>query len=330
MNEERTYGPMEELILRYLSGNAEDAEINELEKWVSADPVHRTEYIEMRKAWMLGGMSDNRHIVDVDKAWHQVSSMTAPTTVARTIRMQNNRKLFRIAAAGLFMIVATALLYRQLRPYDDKFVASNSSKEVHLTDGSTVTMNHNSELKWTADKDGKRVVSLMGDAYFDVAKDAQKPFVITSGDIEVEVLGTSFYVDGRADVPTLDVTVASGRVAVRYDATEVILEPDEKAVFNKTTHSLEKQQNTDRNFTSVKTKTLIFESSKLDEVAQALNRQYHTHIIVEPSVLKTCELTSTFENKSLEAILQIMASTMNIEIVHQNQDILLRGSCTLN
>jgi len=329
MHEEGTYGPIEELIQRYLSGNADNAEVAGLERWVQADLHNRAQFIASRKAWIAGGLTDSNSRIDVDAAWKQLAQRTAQAGSARSVRM-HTRKLWRMAAAVLFLVVAGTVLFMQLRPDDNQYFASHTPKEVLLSDGSNITLNQNSALTWEADKDGRRAVTLKGDAYFDVARDATKPFVITTDGIEIEVLGTSFYVDARTEQPTLDVTVGNGRVAVRHDGAEVILNANEKAVFNKNTRALDKEQNTDPNFNSVKTKTLRFQNSTLDEVINTLNRQYHVNILGEPTALRTCELTATFEDKSLEAILQIIASTLNIEIIHQKQGILLRGTCTTN
>jgi len=330
MNEDSTYRPNEELILKYLSGNVSTSEIAELEAWVAADAEHRAQFMELRKVWMLGAMADGSEAIDIDAAWEHVDKTISAAEGTRVVPMRSSRIVWRIAAAVLFLIVAGTVLYLQLNPRDQQYFAQDTRQVISLEDGSTVTLNRYAELIWVRDKSGRRTVALKGDAFFEVAKDPEHPFVIHTEELEVEVLGTSFYVDARTNQPTVDVTVETGRVAVRNGTNEVILSPEEKAIFNKALSTLEKQQNTDPNFVSVKTKTLYFKNSKLDEVARALNRQYQARVRVEQSVLASCALTATFEDKSLEAILQIIASTMDIEIVRQNHDIILRGSCTLN
>jgi ferric-dicitrate binding protein FerR (iron transport regulator) len=218
----------------------------------------------------------------------------------------------------------------QFRSNVTRYAAELTSREVLLSDGSVVALNRNSTLTWRADHDGKRLVTLKGDAYFDVAKDALKPFVITAETVEVEVLGTSFYVDARADQKTLDVSVATGQVAVRHAGAEVVLASGEKAIFNKTSNDLEKQENVDPNFNSVKTQKLFFQNSTLDEVINTLNRHYHARISAETPALETCLLTATFEDKSFDAVLQIVSTTLNLEVITQNQEIILRGTCTSN
>jgi ferric-dicitrate binding protein FerR (iron transport regulator) len=226
--------------------------------------------------------------------------------------------------------MAGTILYQQLQPQDIRYLAQQASLDITLEDGTLVTLNRNSEMIWHTDDNTERHVTLQGDAYFDVAKDAAKPFVVSTADLEVIVLGTAFYIDARPEQPSTDVTVDHGRVSVRHNTEEVVLNAEEKATFLKADGKLDKLVNADPNFASVKTRTLHFRNSKMETVVATLNRHYHARIIAEPSVLNTCELTSTIENKSLEATLQIIASALNLEIINQNQYIILRGSCTLN
>jgi ferric-dicitrate binding protein FerR (iron transport regulator) len=275
-------------------------------------------------------MADRTNVIDVDVAWDRLAQQTTQSKPAPIIEMHPYRKLWRIAAAVVFVVLTGSVLYQQLRPHDTRYLAEGTSQQITLKDGTQLTLNRNSELIWLTDYKNQRVVSLKGDAYFDVVKDATKPFVVTTTDLEIEVLGTAFYVDARPEQPSTDITVEHGRVAVRHNTEEVELAAEEKATFDKVGGRLEKLANADPNFTSVKTQMLQFKNSRMETVVATLNRHYHARIIAEPSVQNSCELTATFENKSLEAVLQIIASTMDLEIINQNQYIILRGSCTLN
>jgi ferric-dicitrate binding protein FerR (iron transport regulator) len=275
-------------------------------------------------------MADRTNVIDIDAAWDRLAKQTTREKPAPIIEMRPYRKLWRIAAAVVFIVLAGSILYQQLSPHDTRYLAEITSEKITLKDGTHVTLNRNSELIWLTDHKNQRVVSLKGDAYFDVVKDATKPFVVSTTDLEIEVLGTAFYVDARPEQPSTDVTVEHGRVAVRHNSEEVVLVAEEKASFDKAGGRLEKLANADPNFTSVKTQTLQFKNSRMETVVATLNRHYHARIIAEPSVQSSCELTATFEHKSLEAVLQIIASTLSLEIINQNQYIILRGSCTLN
>lgn len=339
MSDIRPNIPMEELILRYLSGETSESEFRELEAWVLADPDNKAFFTEMKKVWMLSGMGEKSD-VDVENEWRKLEGKTGfihpsagqagSSQRGSVVRMRPGRMFLRIAAAVIVLVMAGTVVYQLMLQDEMEYLAGNTVENIRLADGSTVILNRESALTWGTKAKDQRNVSLKGDAYFEVTRDEAKPFVITAGDVEVEVLGTAFYVDAREEHPFIDITVESGRVAVRSVGTEIVLNAGEKAAFHKQAKTLQQRENTDPNFNSLKSGTLAFENSRLDKVADALNRHYHAQIVVEPSVQETCELTATFQDKSLDAIMQIMSSTIDIDIVRQNQQIILRGSCKLN
>jgi ferric-dicitrate binding protein FerR (iron transport regulator) len=318
---------MDELITRYLGGEATDAEVSELESWVQEDPKNTTRFIEMKKAWILSGMTHGTDQINIDAAWESLARKTTQKHEAKIRRLGYRSTVVRIAAAIVFLVLAGAVAYRVMVPGDQSYIAEAAPSEIRLDDGSTVVLNRESSLTWDAGAKDKRLVSLEGDAFFDIARDEDKPFVIVTEEVEVEVLGTSFYVDARPERQLVEVTVESGEVAVRNGGESVTLATGEKAVFFKDRRSLQKAINLDLNFKSVKTGVLTFDNDRLDAVVNALNRHYHAMIFVETTTLETCALTATFEDKTLDAVLQIIASTMDIEIVRQNGQIVLRGSC---
>ena len=329
MGDSKPYETMEDLILRYFSRETSPSEVAELEAWVKADPEHKARFMALHRTWLLSGMARDSD-VDIDAAWDRLARATTDAIPVRILRLHQRRRIWRIAATILLIVAAGTVLLMQIFPRDQHYFAQQHALEIALDDGTNVVLNTGAKLTWHRGQAEMRSLSLTGDAYFDVAKDPTRPFRVAAGELTVEVLGTAFYIDVRADQPKAGVTVEHGSVAVRHAASGVVLAAGEQASFDKKTGTLEKGQNTDPNFNSLKTQTLAFENSGLDAVITTLNRHYHTRIVAQPSVLKTCALTATFENKSLDAVLQIIASTTGIEIIHQQQQILMRGSCTLN
>ncbi|MCB0706617.1 MAG: FecR domain-containing protein [Saprospiraceae bacterium] len=323
-NDPHTY--FSDVASKYLSGNASDLEVRELEKWVLADPENKRQFMAFKKAWMLSGLEKAAPIAHVDDLWKQTAAQLTPEAKVVPIK----RNWLRIAAAIALLVLASTVIFYNLRP-DEVFLAeaTDTVNQVALTDGSQIALNQSSSLSYSFDKKkGTRVVNLTGDAFFDVARDEAHPFIIKTSLIEIEVLGTSFYVDAREGQPEIQVIVESGRVAVRYQSQETILEANEKAVFQISTNQLAKQINEDANYLALKTNKLVFENTSLDEVVFALNRQYHTNIQMENEGLKDCTLSSTFTNKSLTAVLNILESSMpGIEVIDEGNVVVLSGRC---
>jgi ferric-dicitrate binding protein FerR (iron transport regulator) len=112
-----------------------------------------------------------------------------------------------------------------------------------LPDGTRVWLNSNSKLNFSRDFNVKdRDVTLEGEAYFEVAKDARLPFVVHASSLDITVLGTSFAVKSYPQDETIEATLLNGSIEVSRKgnpgATRIILKPNEKLVYSKyvTTH----------------------------------------------------------------------------------------------
>ena len=320
------------LATKYLSGNASPAQVEELENWVLAAPENKKHFMAIKKAWMLSGMQQDHSKVNVDEIWKTTSDQLTEKTKMVQMRPRNSRRRWMgIAAATTFLAIASFLFFLSRENAQFFVETKTESKTFGLSDGSSIALNQASSLNFFDNKEtGRREVDLTGDAFFDVARDEKKPFIIKTQNIEIEVLGTSFYVDAREGQNEIQVIVESGKVAVRSGSDVQILEANEKAVFQKNNKQLTKEENKDANFSSIKTKTLVFENTKLEKVAYALNRHFNVNVTFKNETLKNCELDSTFPDMSLQSILKILDASHGIQTKQNGKNIELSGTCINN
>lgn len=318
-----------ELIPRYLSGNASDSEVKLLEEWVLSSAENKATFLAFKKAWILSGMKAGGVQVDAVQEWQALSTQLFPE--AKTIALPPRRTFFlRIAAAVAVLLVAVFLMVQYLGGGDYMELATqNQIEENLLPDGSQISMNQYSSVVYAPRRDKQyRRVELSGDAFFEVERDTARPFVIQAHDLEIEVLGTAFYVDAREDQPEVQVIVQSGTVSVKAGDARVVLNAGEIGIYDKASGALSKQTNEDQNYMAWKTDVLIFEQTTLERVVFDLNRKFHARISISNPELNTCELTATYEGKSLEAILKIIEKTLNIKAVQKDEEIIFTGkSC---
>mgnify|MGYP000412060034 CR=1 FL=1 len=329
MQDQNQYEYYSSLMSKYLSGNTSAAETAELEQWVLASPDNKKQFIDFKKAWMLSGMQA-AEAVDVEAQWKQTADqLFTGAKVVQLDHQKSRRRWLQIAAAVVVLAVSAVLLYQQFRQPEPYFAqAINSRLPVDLSDGSRVTLNQASSIQFLAESEnGERKVTLQGAAFFDVARDEDLPFVIHTPEVEVEVLGTSFYVDGRSGQEEVQVMVESGRVAVRAGGQEVILNANEQAVFDKSANVLRKQANQDEQYLAVKSGELVFKDTPMETAVFSLNRQYNANLVIESEALKSCPITSTFKNKSLPAILAILEVSFGIQSTEDGERIVLTGRC---
>lgn len=315
-----------ELIPRYLSGNASDSEVKLLEEWVLSSPENRNTYAAFKKAWILSGMKTGGLQVDVAQEWKAVSGQLFPE--AKTVSLPPRRfSMIRIAAAVAVLLVASFLVFQYLNRGEYlELTTQTQVADNQLPDGSQISMNQFSSVVYAPKRDKKhRRVELSGDAFFEVERDTARPFLIQAHDIEIEVLGTAFYVDAREDQPEIQVIVQSGTVSVSAGAQQVILTENEIGIYDKASGNLTERANDDRNFMAWKTGVLVFEQTDLERVVFDLNRKFHARISIANPGLKACEITATYEDKSLDAIVKIIEKTLGIKAETIETEIVFKG-----
>ena len=323
-----------DLIVKYLSGYITHDELIRLESWMGEKTANRNVFNEYKKVWeSLGKVADTAGI-NVQEEWKKMKRKMNGSGSGRTIRNKSVAEknftfyFVRIAAVlviGLFLSTTGILLNRNLR-----FISYTTDETIMsalLPDGSQVTLNTGSSLKiQNKFRNDQRMVRLTGEAYFEVSPDPARPFIVNTDKIEIKVLGTSFNVDAYKDKNEIEVVVNTGRVAVTKegDITErLILKSGNRGTFNKSDQSLKLFVNEDLNFLSWKTRQLVFENNSLEEIILTLNKIYHSNILITGDSLKKNRVTASFSNQSLDAILNVLAATLDMDIRENNGDIVL-------
>jgi ferric-dicitrate binding protein FerR (iron transport regulator) len=196
-----------------------------------------------------------------------------------------------------------------------KFQTSENTIAVSLPDGSEITLNKNSSLTYAPTfGETTRKVTLVGEAFFEVKRNPQKPFIVSINQTEIEVLGTSFNVQGYEILNAVEVVVATG--VVKFSAPErkqeVMLHAGEKGVYSMITQHMGSQVNDDINFLSWSTQKIIFEETDLHTVIKTLNKTYQSNIIVSTEISPSCVVTVSFDHQTLEAVLNVLKTTLNL------------------
>ena len=214
-----------------------------------------------------------------------------------------------VTVTGGYFIVSGIMeerMEKQLATYEHVVTAPGQMREVTLPDGTEVTLNVASSLKYNA-RYGKeaREVWLDGEAFFDVESDAECPFSIHSGMLDVNVTGTSFNVCAYPDDTRTSVTVKSGKVGVAYgdDDIRMNLHPDEEIVINTDDSSVSRNTVTAKDAMAWMKGSLVFRQNTLPEAIRILRRYYPCDIELRDSTSRV-RLSGTHDNKSLESVLE--------------------------
>ena len=232
-----------------------------------------------------------------------------------------------------YFIYTNTVEHEVVESYEEVTKSTDWGQKLNLVlaDGTEVYLNSGSTIKFPklfeADK---RVVELDGEAFFDVAENPDKPFIIKSGEVETTVLGTSFNVNTYSESNQVAVTVATGKVKVASREKEIFLMPNEQGVFDKQSKSISKKKIDIAALLHWKDGIIYFEDAELSEVLETLERWYGVTFEVDNENIGDCHLTASYNNERLSAVLEsIVYAKKGISYEFLNsKKIQLKGKCT--
>lgn len=316
-----------DLLAKLLNGEATAEEQQEAETWLAGDAARQEEFEALKKIWQFSGTPSPDF--DTDKAWENVRAKI--TVQQKLIPIYRRKAVVFAAAAALALLIAVPFIlpYLSNSTAGDEiitFAAAGKSEQDTLPDGSAITLNNGTVLTTAGDfKNGKtRRVKLKGEAFFDVAHNAERPFIIeTTNDVSIRVLGTSFNVLADNDSLT-EITVVTGRVRVTRGSDSIVLVPGESGSYNRRTGLLLKNETVSLNADAWKTNRLVFKDTELEKVVEVLNRFYRTNIRFDNDAIRQMRFTGMFENESLESVLEVIEATFHIRAVRSSSQIYLK------
>lgn len=250
----------------------------------------------------------------------------------RIIRLKRN---LRIAAAVTLLAGGSAVAWYyssgtngqlQQTATMERSAAKGQTVFLELPDGTKVWLNADSKLSYSGGaKETGRKVTLSGEAYFEVAPHPGKPFVIHTGNLRTEVLGTSFNVKAYPDNNKAEVTVLTGKVAVTAPGHKTVhVVPGQKVVFNKSGMDLEAQEVNASASIGWKSGKMIYRGAEVREVLADIERKYNTKVIYTKEI-GSCTITADFQNEAPGKVLAVLAKLINGKISKKEGNYYLEG-----
>jgi len=273
---------------------------------------------KIRKIWDAFKSIKDPADIDVEKALTKVERKISYFRKSRNFIFY----LERIAAILFIpLLIAGAAYYYsnksvrvQRSAYNELNNAYGTVSEITLPDGTKVWLNSGSHFKYPLFfKKGVRKVYLSGEAYFEVARNKQKPFVVNVSDIDVMATGTIFEVRAYTNDANIVATLASGKISMAKEIgasgklkTIISVNPGQKAILNKEKKKITiEQADVEKEF-AWKEGKLIFRDDPMDVVVKKLNRWYNMEIVLVDKELETYRYTATFTDETLPQVMELL------------------------
>jgi transmembrane sensor len=329
MKTENEHNEFRTRVVKYLSGEMQPAELAEFEQLLESDSAKKELFDSYRKIWDGAEMAGESNRYDLDAEWSRFSDKLDQRKGG--LRLEPFRRSFlRVAAAILIGLAGVGgwLVVQEYGGYTK--VASVQGKEtIELNDGSLITLNEGSTLRYSmSEKRGERKVFLTGEAFFEVARDTVRPFIVVADETVIEVLGTSFNVRAYKETETIEVTVQSGLVSMsgrRSDEEQLVLQPGNTGLYNRSGKSLEFIGRADPNSFAWKTRELVFSETPLSEVVEVVSRVYGVSLQIGSEELADCPLTVSFSDQEFPAVLNVIQNTFDLKAERRGGSIYLTG-----
>lgn len=326
----RNIEDIDDVLVKYLLGEATPEEGALVHEWTNSSEANKKYFDHFRLIWDESKKLEANSSVDENAAWQRFTQRIAddeqtPAQIPvhrRTIPL--GMSWMKIAAMLVMLIGCGAIYYFTAGPGSTITTeAGDHTIVANLPDGSTVTLNRNSAVTYPKTFRGNtRHVTLKGEGFFNVTPDKNKPFIIDADNSNIKVVGTSFNVKSNSE--KTEVIVETGIVEVAKKQFGIRVLPHEKAIVSRTEDKPVKTANEDELYNYYRTKKFVCNGITLKRLVEILNEAYDTHIAIDNPTIAETKINTTFDEGSLNEILEVIKATYGLKMEQNGSVIILK------
>jgi transmembrane sensor len=318
----------DDLLVKYLLGEANSTEKESVVQWIKEDDSHLKYFNHFKFIWDTSKQLAAKSEVDENAAWERFQQRMQQPAQKSIVRSIGNRfSWLRVAVILLVVFISSIVAWyvwndAGLTKQIAVTTANNILKDT-LSDGSVVTLNKHSEIYYPQKfKGNKRAITLKGEAFFEVTANKNKPFIVTVNDVTVTVVGTSFNIKNKGG--KTEIIVETGIVKVTHHNKTIDLHPKEKTIVSETDTALQQLKVGDRLYNHYRTQSFVCDNTPLWQLVEVLKEAYGADIVIARNELRSLPLTSTFNEETLDRVLEIVAGSLDLKIERNNGQIILK------
>ncbi len=305
----------QEKLIKHITGNLCEEDNQEVISWINASKENKREFIKLKNLHAFA--SSGKHQIEVEEDFLELSQRISLTIKPnKSFNIKYYLKYAAILVAALFTGFSLSEL-GYLSPSFDKnelvsefYAPEGQISEFKLTDGTRVWLNSGTRIRIPARfSTKKRIVTMEGEAFFQVTKDQLHPFYVNTKELSIKVTGTSFNVSAYESDPKTEITLIEGKVGVKeLDGDRIAqLVPGQQLIFEKSTSKKIKKEVDVAPYEAWRDGKMIFKDRTLEYIAEKLERWYNVEIDFDDNTISQIKFTGTIlKNKPLSQILEII------------------------
>ncbi|NEM97840.1 FecR family protein [Pontibacter burrus] len=324
----------EEEYLRIIIRHQDDPENDVLQAEVThlraTSPDFELLYLQVNGIWQVSGSAATLQHIDSEQAVKRFSNRLSFTSHEHPKSVNSGWKwLMRVAAILLLGVAGYVIYYAATNvTYITTATQTATIETVELPDGSKVTLNSNSTLRYP-DKltgDTREVYLLHGTAFFDVARNTEKPFIVNIGNSTVTVLGTSFNIEVSGDIIELNVETGRVEFEAREGGEKMILNAGSGLLYNTAQQATRTFASANRNSSSWLSGTLRFKDAPLSDVFESIENHFGVtiEVMLDDSLSSYNKLNASFDDSTLQEVLDVLTELYPIQVTQQDSTLIVR------
>ena len=308
------------IIQKYLHGKTSEKENFQLHQWIQQSSANKKRLFAEKDIWDSYGFHLNKKNYEATTELEILKNRIEFRNIYRPIKPINVLKI----AAMLLIVFGLGWSSQYIPLLNNQQTAEVSTQEItvpkgqvnqiFLADGTRIWINSGSKLTLpSVFEPNERVVKLNGEAFFQVAKDKKRPFMVEVNGQQIKVFGTSFNVRAYANSNKIETTLETGQIQLHVGNETKMLNPGEQSLFNKTEKQLVISKVDPVNFSSWKDGRYEFQNENLVEVFNVVERWYDVEITYDENTFKEMHFSGVIKrNKDAKHFLDLLNLTTPI------------------
>jgi ferric-dicitrate binding protein FerR (iron transport regulator) len=321
--------PPYDLLGKYFSGEASPEEAMAVNEWIDKQHDHRVLYNQIAGLWDNTSLHARYQLPDKQQVLDEIKRKISS---GNNIQVVKGRYYWGRIAAILLVLLGGGMLFFMLQKgavnTNTHWISRLTTIGIYrdtLPDQSIAVVNSYSSIKYVAGFSEKvRSIDLKGEAWFNVTFSPDRPFTVHVGDIHVKVLGTAFNV--RESVDSIAVAVQNGAIMMYRGDSSIIIKAGQEGMYNIHERRFSIIGSFDGNKMGYATRVFNFEDASLKDIIIQLEKTYGITVVLENKELENCTMSSSFENKPIKYVFDVIAVTLNVQCRFENDRVYVSGS----